>query len=98
VSGALHVVDSSAWLEYFAYGPNAERFAQAFENPSHLRVPSIILSKVFKRVSQERNQSAALVYVAVMQQSEVVELDAPLAVSAATHGRKLKLPLACLRV
>jgi len=71
---------------------------QAFEYPSHLRGPSIILSKVFKRVSQQRNQSAALVYVAVMQQSEVVELDAPLAVSAAAHGRKLKLPLACLRV
>ena len=27
----MNVVDSSAWLEYFADGPNADRFASALE-------------------------------------------------------------------
>ena len=45
---ALNVVDSSAWLEYFAGGPNAEHFADAIENTSALVVPSITLLEVFK--------------------------------------------------
>ncbi len=90
----MNVVDSSAWLEYFADGPNAEHFAKVIEKPDGLLVPSITLLEVFKRVCQHRDESAALQYVAVMQQSTVVELDAALAVRAAALGLRHKLPLA----
>lgn len=90
----MNVVDSSAWLEYFADGPNAAHFAKAIEKPDGLLVPSITLLEVFKRISQQRDEAAALQYVAVMQQSVVVELDAALALHAAALGLRHKLPLA----
>ena len=90
----MNVVDSSAWLEYFADGPNAKHFAKLVEQPDDLLVPSITLLEVFKRVSQQRDESSALQYVSVMQQSKVVELDAALALRAAKLGLRHKLPLA----
>jgi len=90
----MNVVDSSAWLEYFADGPNAKHFAKVIEKPDELLVPSITLLEVFKRISQQRDESTALQYVAVMRQSMVVELDASLALHAAALGLRHKLPLA----
>lgn len=89
-----HVVDSSAWLEYFADGPNAGHFAGVIENSEALLVPSITLLEVFKRIAHQRDTSAALQYVAVMQQSEIVDLDAALSLRAAALGLQYKLPLA----
>ncbi len=90
----MNVVDSSAWLEYFADGPNADYFAEAIEAPEKLLVPSITLLEVFKRVALQRDEDAALQCVAVMQQGEVVKLDATLALRAAALGLRHKLPLA----
>lgn len=89
-----NVVDSSAWLEYFADGPNAEYFAPPIETPATLVVPSITLLEVFKRLLQQRSESDALQAIAVMQQGQVVVLDAPLASGAAKLGVESKLPLA----
>lgn len=89
-----HVVDSSAWLEYFADGPNAKHFAAVIEQPDQLLVPSTTLLEVCKRVSQQRTDAIALQCIAVMQQSTVVDLDAGLAIAAASLGRRHGLPLA----
>jgi predicted nucleic acid-binding protein len=90
----MNVVDSSAWLEYFANGPNAGFFAPAIEKTSELIVPSLTLYEVFKRVLQQRDEGAALQAVAVMQQGTVVDLDAPLALVAARLSTELRLPMA----
>jgi toxin FitB len=89
----MNVVDSSALLEYFADGANAKHFAKVIEAPDDLRVPSITLLEVFKRITQQRDESTALQYVAVMQQSTVIELTSALALRAATLGIRHKLPL-----
>lgn len=89
----MNVVDSSAWLEYFAEGENAKQFAKIIEAPEDLLVPSITVLEVFKRIAQQRDESTALHYAAVMQQSEVVALDSALALRAATLGIRHKLPL-----
>lgn len=90
----MNVVDSSAWLEYFADGPNAGHFAAAIEDTSALVVPSITLLEVFKCISRQRDETTALQYIAVMQQGQVVALDAALALRAATLGLRHALPLA----
>ena len=90
----MNVVDSSGWLEYFADGPSAGFFAPAIEDATDLLVPTLSLYEVFKRVLQQRGENAALTAIAVMQQSEVVELTAPLALSAATISVRHKLPMA----
>ncbi len=48
----------------------------------------------FKRISRQRDEATALQYIAVMQQGEVVPLDAGMALSAAALGLRHKLPLA----
>jgi len=90
----VNVVDSSAWLAYFADEPNAQHFASAIEAPDTLIVPSITLLEVFKKVAQQRSEGVAMQYVAVMQQGRVVALDASLALLAASLGVRHKLPLA----
>jgi predicted nucleic acid-binding protein len=90
----VNVVDSSAWLEYFANGPNASFFAAAIEATDELVVPTITMLEVFKRVHQQRGEGSALQAVALMQQGEVVELTSAPAFAAATLGVEHKLPLA----
>jgi toxin FitB len=90
----VNVVDSSAWLEYFADGPNAGFFAPAIEETEDLIVPSIVLLEVFKRFLQQRSESEGLQAAAIMRQGKTVDLDSALALSAAKIGVTNKLPLA----
>ena len=79
----MNVVDSSAWLEYFADGENAAEFAGVVESPESLVVPVLTLYEVFKRVCQIKDEAAAFEAVAVMLQGRVVELTVSLALDAA---------------
>jgi predicted nucleic acid-binding protein len=90
----VNVVDSGAWLEYFANGPNSGEFARAIERTSDLIVPALTLYEVFKRILQQRDEGAALSAIAAMEQGRVVDLDARLALMAARISLDLQLPLA----
>ena len=91
----MNVVDSSAWLEYFADGPNATFFGPAIEDGGRLVVPSICVAEVFRRMMQQLGEEAALRATAAMQrQGAVVDLDATLAREAGRAGVELRLPLA----
>ncbi len=90
----MNVVDSSAWLEYVAAGPNANFFAEAIENTSELAVPTISLYEVFKRIVQQRSENEALQVMAAMQQGKIVEMDSRIALSAARISIDHQLPLA----
>lgn len=90
----MNVVDSSAWLSYFAGDRNAAVFAKAIEDLDKLLVPTITLTEVFKNILRQRDEESALATVAHMQQGRVVSLDSELAVDAAGFGVMHKLPLA----
>jgi uncharacterized protein with PIN domain len=90
----MNVVDSSAWLAWFANEPGAGSFENAIEDVKSLLVPSVCIAEVFKVVSRQRGEGDALQAIAVMYQGEIIPLDADLAVSAASLGLKHKLPLA----
>ena len=87
----MNVVDSSAWLEYFADGPNASYFAAAVEAVDDLLVPTICVLEVFKRMRQQRGRTAAYRAVAQMRLGHVVDLDRKLAIAAARVGIERKL-------
>jgi predicted nucleic acid-binding protein len=90
----VNLVDSSAWLEYFAAGPRAGQFARVIEDVESLVVPTIVLVEVCRRVMQQRGEDEALQAAAVLHQGLVVDLDSGLALSAAQLGIAHKLPLA----
>lgn len=89
-----NVVDSSAWLAYFAGESSADDFAEAIEDVKSLVVPALCLLEVFKVVVRQRGEGDALQAVAIMQQGTVLDLDAALALSAARLGVERGLPLA----
>ena len=90
----MNVVDSSAWLSYFAGDKNSRQFAKPVEAIDNLLVPSITLTEVFKSILRQRNEEAAFEAIAHMEQGTVIPLDSELAVNAASFGAEFKLPLA----
>jgi predicted nucleic acid-binding protein len=84
------VLDSSCWLEYLADTPRADLFAPAVEAPERLVVPVLTVYEVVKKLMRESGEEAATAALALMQQSEVVEIGLPLAMDAALNG----LPMA----
>ncbi|MEN8207072.1 MAG: type II toxin-antitoxin system VapC family toxin [Pseudomonadota bacterium] len=90
----MNVVDSSAWLSYFAGDKNAGAFARPIEALDELLVPSITVAEVFKCIMRQRDEDSALEAIAHMEQGKVVPLDSALAIDAAVYGINNKLPLA----
>lgn len=90
----MNLVDSSAWLEYFADGPNGGYFAAPIEDTKNLIVPTLCLYEVFKRVLQQRGEDGALQAVVIMQQGKVIPLDATLSINAAKLSVQFRLPMA----
>jgi len=90
----MNVVDSIAWLEYFASGPNAGFFAKAIEDTQQLIVPTLSLFEVFKRVLEQRGEGDALQAVAVMRQGMVVDLDGAIVLRGAKLSLEYSLPMA----
>lgn len=85
-----NVVDSSAWLEYFADSGQAQHFEAALEDTENLIVPVVTIYEVFKKVLRERGENDALQIASQMHAGKVVELDQSLALEAA----RFHLPLA----
>jgi predicted nucleic acid-binding protein len=90
----MNVVDSSAWLSYFAGDKNSGLFAKPIVAIDKLLVPSITLTEVFKSILRQRNEESAFEAIAHMEQGNVIALNGELAVNAACFGVEFKLPLA----
>jgi len=90
----MNVVDTSGWLEYFADGKNAPFFAPPIEDTMNLLVPVICVNEVFKKIFQEQGQGAAELRIADLYNGQILDLTAPIAISAAKISAELKLPMA----
>lgn len=90
----MNVVDSSAWLEYLADGRNAAFFAPAIRDSQHLVVPTICLYEVFKHLSLQLGEDAALAAVGALYSGQVVEITEGIALHAAQLSIQHQLPMA----
>ncbi len=90
----MNVVDSSGWLAYFAGGTNAGFFSAPIQQVGELIVPTISLYEVFKRILQQRGETAALQAIGFMSQGRTVDLTPPLALHAARLSDEHKIPMA----
>jgi predicted nucleic acid-binding protein len=89
-----NIVDSSGWLEYFADGIHADRFAPVILDTENLLVPTVSLYEVFKKVILQRDEGQALRAIAVMQQAQIVELTSSIALTAAKISVEYRIPMA----
>ncbi len=90
----MNIVDSSAWLEYLADGPNAEHFSDPLIDVDKLIVPTICIYEVYKAVLRQRGEDAALQAVALMNQGITVNLTDDLALQATKISLEYKIPMA----
>ena len=90
----MNVVDSSAWLSYFAGDSNSDHFSAAIESIENLIVPSITLTEVFKSILRQAGEESAFEAIGHMEQGQVIPLTSELAISAASYGIAHRLPLA----
>jgi predicted nucleic acid-binding protein len=91
---AANVIDSSAWLEYLANGPNASEFAPAIEAVDRLVVPALVITEVIRRLDALGQRQVVPEVLAHMRQGQIVVFDDHLAVDAAVVGRRHGLALA----
>ncbi|MCK5784515.1 MAG: type II toxin-antitoxin system VapC family toxin [Desulfobacterales bacterium] len=90
----MNIVDSCAWLAFFADEPNARHFLPPLQDSDALIVPSITIYEVFKVVLRESNENEAIQSIAAMQKGAVVDLTSSLAITAAKLGLRHNLPMA----
>jgi predicted nucleic acid-binding protein len=90
----MNIVDSSGWLAYFADTPNARHFLAPLHDSTALIVPTITIYEVFKVIHRESTENQALQAIVAMQKGTVVDLKAPLAISASKLSLEYNLPMA----
>lgn len=90
----MNLVDSSAWLAFFADTRNAGRFIRAIQDVSSLLVPTIVMYEVTKVLLRERGEETAIIAQAHLQQGMVAALDTKTAVNAAGLSLRHHLPMA----
>ncbi|MGI8926148.1 MAG: type II toxin-antitoxin system VapC family toxin [Tepidiformaceae bacterium] len=90
----MNVVDSSAWLEYFADGPNSSAFEAAINDLERLLVPTVVVLEVRRRLLQLGQPQGTADVLLALTRGRSVPLDAALALEAARLGVAHQLPLA----
>ncbi|HJT15826.1 MAG TPA: type II toxin-antitoxin system VapC family toxin [Thermoanaerobaculia bacterium] len=88
------LVDSSGWVEYFVDGPLADAYAARLRTPANLITPTIVLYEVYKRLQRDLTPRHANTAVAAMRRTEIVPLDAELALRAADLSMAERLSMA----
>ena len=81
----MKLIDSYGWIEYFADGPLAERYAPYVlnANEKNMVTPSIVMYEVYKRLKKEKGEEVALEAYAQIMRTQVIPLDQDSALRAA---------------
>lgn len=88
------VVDSSGWIEFFAGGPLADRYAAYFKDPSQVVTPTVVVYEVYKKIKRERGEAAAMVAASQLNATQVIPLTEPVARLAADLSLRHGLAMA----
>lgn len=77
------LLDSSAWLELFANGPQAPLFRERVSEPGPVIVPSVVIYEIYKITCRLKGEEAAEQTAAYLREFEVIGFDEDLAIQAA---------------
>jgi len=90
----VNVVDSSAWLEFFAGSANGRLFRPIILDIDRLLVPTIVVLEVLRNAYRQRGVGGAEEMEAALVRGSVVPLSPALSMLAARLGVEHRLPLA----
>jgi len=92
----LKVIDSYGWIEYFANGPLAKKYATHIDsvNVNDTVTPTVIVYEVYKRLKKEKGEQVALEAYAQITRTRIVTLDEQSALKAADMSLERGLAMA----
>jgi len=92
----LILIDSYGWIEYFAEGPLADRYAPFIEEVSteNAVTPTIVIYEVYRKIKGLKGEEKALEAYAQISRTKIVELTSHLSLEAADISLKLGLGMA----
>lgn len=81
----MKVIDSYGWIEYFANGPLARKYATYIEsvNSNDTVTPTVVVYEVYRRLKKEKGEQVALEAYAQITRTRIVTLDEQSALKAA---------------
>lgn len=91
------LIDSHGWIEYFAEGRLAAKYAPYIEkaNISEYATPVIVLYEVYKRLKALKGEEAALKAVAhIVEHTKIIQITKKIALNAADISLEAKLAMA----
>ena len=89
-----HCLDSSAWIEIFHAGTNAEEFLKVLTDGDTIIVSTVSLYEVWKYTALHADDQRATRITDAMRQHPVVPIDAKVAIQAAEISLRRKIPMA----
>ena len=88
------ILDSSAWIEYFADRPKADRVKPFLVDPQRILVPAVVFYEVQKKALSAFDEEVAETVAGRLSQSESVPLDRDQALTAAHLSLEHRLAMA----
>jgi len=92
----LILIDSNGWIEYFAEGLSADKYAQFMEEASieNTVTPTIVIYEVYRKIKKMKGEEKALEAYAQISRTRIVELTESLSLQAADMSLKMGLGMA----
>lgn len=88
------VIDSSGWIEFFAGGPLADRYATYLKPAAELVTPTIVLYEVYKKLKREYGEETAMLAAGQLHGTQLIPLTEALALHAAHLSLEHSLAMA----
>ena len=81
-------IDSYGWIERFTNGPKASLYNQVIESnqPKDIITSVVVLYEVYRKVKQLKSEEEALLAVAALSQTTVVDVNQTISIEAADYS------------
>ena len=86
-------IDSSGWIERFTKGPKAPLYKQIIEasQPKEIITSVVVLYEVYKKIKTQRGEEQALLAIAALSQTTIVDIDPTISLEAADYSLEVGL-------
>lgn len=86
-------IDSYGWIERFTNGSKASQYNQVIESnqPKDIITSVVVLNEVYRKIKQLKSEEEALLAVAALSQTTVVDVDQTISIEAADYSLEFGL-------
>jgi predicted nucleic acid-binding protein len=81
-------IDSFGWIERFTNGPKAAAYNQVIDSckPEEIVTSVTVLYEVYKKIKKLKGEKQALLAIATLSQTTIVQIDQTIALEAADYS------------